>query len=73
MLHLNPKTIRQFNRPKKRKKLEAFNNEQEGSFLHATKGWRRFSMKRSRAAMITEELKKGMFPFNTDKIREALK
>lgn len=68
-----PQTPKQFMRPEKRTVLDKFNNKQEDCFLHPTKGFRVFSARRSRAAMITAEIKRGMFPFNTQKIREALK
>lgn len=46
------------------KVLDAFNNQEtmRNQYRHATKGYRTFSIKRGKAALITAEMKKGMFP-----------
>lgn len=43
--------------------LDRFNDTlKDHSILHATKGFRHFSVKRSKAALITAEMKQGKFP-----------
>lgn len=43
--------------------LDRFNDKLAGGvFLHPTKGYRRISVKRSKAAMITAQMKVGQFP-----------
>lgn len=46
------------------KVLDKFNDrpDMKERYLHATKGYRTFSVKRSKAAMITAEQKAGKFP-----------
>ena len=58
---------RQFNRglydPGSVKILDKFNDSLEGNnILHATKGYRTYSVRRGKAALITAEMKKGKFP-----------
>lgn len=42
-------------------KLDAFNAQQEGGYLHPTKGWRKVSVQRSRAEVANAQLIRGKF------------
>jgi hypothetical protein len=57
--------------PAKRTFLDAFNNTATTRVLHATKGWRRISVRRSQAQLITEEVKRGMRPFSSVAMRNV--
>lgn len=58
--------------PAKRTLLDAFNDKADDCYLHATKGWRLLSVKRSIATMIAAEIQRGMH-WSTDAIRDQLK
>lgn len=58
--------MRRANGEKQPKVLEDFNDKRKANetYLHPTKGWRFMSEKRSRAALLTQELKRGATPYN---------
>lgn len=55
--------------PAKRHVLDAFNDRATDRVLHATKGWRPISVRRSMAQLITAEVRKGMRPFSSVAMR----
>jgi len=44
----------------------------DGVVLHPTKGYRKISLKRTRAAMLVQSIKTGQLPFSMRMIRKAL-
>lgn len=44
----------------------------DGKYLHPTKGVRKISPKRVRAAIMTADVRAGLVPFNTDLFRQAI-
>jgi hypothetical protein len=56
--------------PSERTVLDAFNDRATDRVLHPTKGWRRISVRRSVAALITAEVRKGMRPFSSVAMKE---
>lgn len=57
--------------PAKRHVLDAFNDKATDFVLHATKGWRPISVRRSQAQLITAEIRRGMRSFTSDAMRRA--
>ena len=57
--------------PAKRTVLDTFNDRATDRVLHPTKGWRRVSVKRSMAQLITAEVRKGMRPFSSVAMKEV--
>lgn len=55
--------------PAKKYVLDAFNDKAIFRVLHATKGWRPMSARRSTAQLITAEVRRGIRPFTSDAMR----
>ena len=56
------------------KVLDAFNDTQfECYYLHPTKGYRKVTIKRSHAAIITHEIKTGQVPFSMKLMQQAIR
>ena len=63
--------ISQFNRPFKRTKLDDLNDKRRTRQLHPTKGFRKTSLARSVAALITAEMQNGKH-YSTSQIKDDL-
>jgi hypothetical protein len=50
--------------------LNTYNDTAKDRWLHPTKGWRSISVKRSHAAQITAEIKRGLRPWSSVAMRE---
>ncbi|MFG1260060.1 hypothetical protein V5F79_22290 [Xanthobacter flavus] len=60
--------------PTKRSRLAGWNERlvKDGLVLHPTKGFRPVSEKRATAGLLTEELKRGLVPFNTAAMKKRM-
>ncbi|EFO30140.1 binding-protein-dependent transport systems inner membrane component [Roseibium sp. TrichSKD4] len=58
-----------------RTKLDKLNNRlaEADRFIHPTKGFRKISSKRAKAAQLTAEIQQGYFPLSLDRIKRELK
>lgn len=55
-----------------KKPLDAFNDSQSVAYLHATKGYRRMSVKRGKAQMVTAAIRNAQLPFSMTLMQREL-
>lgn len=57
----------------KREYLDKLNEKDERGVTHPTKGWRKISLKRARAAALVDGIKSGQVPFDTEVMADYIR